>query len=46
MIGQVKGKVEQKGRGGGENGRGRGHTGGGRRKKVERKHMVWRKCKF
>ena len=47
MIGQVKGKVEQ--RGGGveeENGRGRGHRGGGRRRKVEQKHMVWRNCKF
>ena len=46
MIGQVKGKVEQKGVGGeGENGRGRGHTGG-RRRKVEQKHMVWKNCKF
>ena len=47
MTGQIKGKVEQKGVGGeGENGRGRGHRGGGRRRKVEQKHMVWRNCKF
>jgi hypothetical protein len=33
MIGQIKGKVEQKvERGEGENGRGRGCRGGGRRK--------------
>ena len=49
MIGQVKGKVEQKEGGGeGENGRQRGYRGGGggRRRKVEQKHMVWRNCKF
>ena len=47
MIGQVKGKVEQKEGGGeGENGRQRGHRGGGRRRKVEQKHMVWKNCKF
>ena len=33
------------GEGEGENGRGRGHTGG-RRRKVEQKHMVWKNCKF
>ena len=47
MIGQVKGRVEQKEGGGeGENGRQRGHRGGGRRRKVEQKHMVWRNCQF
>ena len=47
MIGQVKGKVEQKEGGGeGENGRQRGHRGGGRRRKVEQMHMVWRNCQF
>ena len=41
MIGQIKGKVEQKvGREKKEkNGRGRG-------RKVKQKHMVWRNCKF
>ena len=33
------------GEGEGENGRGRGHTGG-RRRKVDQKHMVWKNCKF
>jgi hypothetical protein len=41
VIGQIKGKVEQKvrerEREEGENGRGRGHRGGGRRRKVEQK---------
>ena len=45
MIGQIKGKVEVRGREEGENGRGRGHTRG-RRRKVEQKHMVWKNCKF
>jgi hypothetical protein len=50
MIGQIKGKVEQKVEKveqkverEGKNGRGRG--GGGRRK-AEQKHMAWRNCKF
>ena len=43
MIGQIKGKVEQKVRvKGGENGRGTGHRGGGRRRKSEKKHVAWR----
>ena len=47
MIGQIKGKVEQKGeKEEGENGRGRGHRGGGGRRKAEQKHMAWRNCKF
>jgi hypothetical protein len=48
MMGQIKGKVEQKvrERGEGENGRGRGCSGRGRRRKVEQKHMAWRSCKF
>jgi hypothetical protein len=33
------------GGGEGENGRGRRHTGG-RRRKLEQKHMVWKNCKF
>ena len=47
MIGQIKGKVEQKVRGKeeGENGKGRGDRGGGRRK-AEQKHMAWRNLKF
>jgi hypothetical protein len=39
MIGQIKGKVEQKVGG-------RGYGGGGRRRKAEQKHMAWRNCKF
>jgi hypothetical protein len=40
-------KVEPKmGERRGENGRRRGHRGGGRRRKVEQKHMAWRNCKF
>jgi hypothetical protein len=40
MIGQIKGKVEQKvGREDGENGRGRRFSGGGRRK-AEQKSMA------
>jgi hypothetical protein len=47
MIGQIKGKVEQKvGKREEENGRGRGHRGGGRRRKAEQKHMAWRNRKF
>jgi hypothetical protein len=48
MIGQIKGKVEQKvrGREEGENGRGKGSRGGGRRRKAEQKYMAWRNCKF
>jgi hypothetical protein len=42
MIGQVKGKVEQKEGRRTENGRGRGGRGGGRRRKAEQKHMAWR----
>jgi hypothetical protein len=34
MIEQIKGKVEQKER------------GGGGRRKAEQKHMAWRNCKF
>jgi hypothetical protein len=45
MIGKIKGKVEVRGREEGKNGRGRGHRGG-RRRKVEQKHMAWRNCKF
>jgi hypothetical protein len=46
MIGQIKGKVEQKmGREEGENERGRRCRGGGRRK-AEQKHMAWRNRKF
>jgi hypothetical protein len=45
MIGQIKGKVEQKVGERGENGRGRGCRGG-RRRKAEQKHMAWRNCKF
>jgi hypothetical protein len=30
----------------GERERERGHRGGGRRRKVEQKHMFWRNCKF
>jgi hypothetical protein len=42
MIGQIKGKVEQKGRGReeGENERCRGLRGGRRRRKGEQKHMA------
>jgi hypothetical protein len=42
MIGQIKGKVEQKvrEREEGENGRGRGCRGEGGRRKVEQKHMT------
>jgi hypothetical protein len=44
MIGQIKGKVEQKVEGEeGENGK--GCRGRGRRK-AEQKHMAWRNCKF
>ena len=45
MIGQVKGKVKQKGveRQEGENGRGRGARLGGKRK-AEQKHIAWRNC--
>jgi hypothetical protein len=47
MIGQIKGKVEQKvGEREGENGRGRGRRGGGGRRKAEQKHMAWRNSKF
>jgi hypothetical protein len=48
MIGQIKGKVEQKGeKEEGENGSGRGYRGGGRgRRKVQQKHMAWRNRKF
>jgi hypothetical protein len=48
MIGQIKGKVEWKGREReeGENGRGRGRRGGGRRRKAEQNHMAWRNGKF
>jgi hypothetical protein len=49
MTGQIKGKVELKvGREEGENERGRGgcRGGGGRRRKVEQKHMAWRNHKF
>jgi hypothetical protein len=48
MVGQLKGKVQQKlrGREEGENGRGRGHRGIGRRRKAEQKHMAWRNCNF
>jgi hypothetical protein len=49
MIGQIKGKVEQKVREEGGNGRekgNRGGGGGGRRRKAEQKHMAWRNCKF
>jgi hypothetical protein len=44
MIGQIKGKVEQKvgEREEGENGRGRRCRGGGRRRKAEEKHVAWR----
>jgi hypothetical protein len=48
MLGQIKGRVERKVGGGGEegeNGRGRGYRGGGRRK-AEQKHMAWRNRKF
>jgi hypothetical protein len=45
MTGQIKGKLEQEGEKG-ENGRGRGCRGGGRRRKVEQKHMAWRNRKF
>ena len=47
MIGQIKGKVEQKGgeRQKRENGRGRRGRLGGKRK-AEQKHMAWRNCKF
>ena len=48
MIGQIKGKVEQKV---GERRRrkwkmGRGYRRGGRRRKAEQKHMAWRNHKF
>jgi hypothetical protein len=47
MIGHIKGKVEEGvEREEGEDRRGRGHRGGGRRRKAEQKHMVWRNCKF
>jgi hypothetical protein len=48
MIGQIKGKLEQKvkEREGGENGRGRGCRGGVRRRKAEQKQMAWRNCRF
>jgi hypothetical protein len=49
MIGQIKGKVEQKVRERErrrKNGRGRGCIGGGRQRKVEQKHMVWRNHRF
>jgi hypothetical protein len=47
MIGQIKGKVDQKVEGEDrENGRGRGCRGGGRRRKAEQKHMAWRNPKF
>jgi hypothetical protein len=45
MIGQIKGKAEQKVEGEGENGRGRGCRRGGRRK-AEQKHLAWRNRKF
>jgi hypothetical protein len=48
MIGQIKGKVEQKEREReeGEDGTWRGCRGGGRRRKAEQKHMDWRNSKF
>jgi hypothetical protein len=48
MIGQIKGKEEWKvrGREEGENGRERRCRGGGRRRKAEQKHMVWRNHNF
>jgi hypothetical protein len=46
MIGQIKGRWSRRWAGEGENGKGRGHRGGGRRRKVEQKHMAWRNCKF
>jgi hypothetical protein len=50
IIGQIKGKVEQKvGGEEGEKGRGRGCRGGGgggRRRQAEQKHMAWRDLKF
>ena len=48
MIGQIKGKMERDvEREEEENGRERGHRGGGgRKRKVEQKHMGWRNHKF
>jgi hypothetical protein len=53
MIGQIKGKVEQKvGRGKKEkmeeveDGGGGGGRGGGRIRKAEQKHMAWRNRRF
>jgi hypothetical protein len=47
MIGQIKGKVEQKvEREEGENRRGTRCREGGRRRKAEQKHMAWRNHKF
>jgi hypothetical protein len=47
MIGQIKGKMEQKVEREEEvNERGRGHRGGGRRKKAEQKHLTCRNHKF
>jgi hypothetical protein len=46
MIGQIKGKVEQKVEREEEKiGRGRGQRGEGGRRKAEQKHMAWRKLK-
>jgi hypothetical protein len=43
MIGQIKGKVEQKMTEEGENGGEKGCRGGGRRRrKAEQKHIAWR----
>ena len=44
-LGKIPGE-QKEGGGEGENGRQRGLRGGGRRRKVEQKHMVWRNCKF
>jgi hypothetical protein len=48
MIGQIKGKVEQKGgwREEEENGREKGPRGQGKRRKAEQKHMAWRNRRF
>jgi hypothetical protein len=47
MIGQIKGKVEQKVRRREEKfGRGRGLRRGGGKRKSEQKHMAWRNHKF
>jgi hypothetical protein len=45
VIGQIKGgEAEVWVREEGEKGRGRGHRGGGRRIKVEHKHVTWNNC--